>query len=51
MWATSPVLGPLEVVVLRVVARLQQGLRTRRVRATDVLQGLEKALAVRGWPA
>jgi len=31
------VVGPLEVVVLGVVARLQQGLRTGHVRATDVL--------------
>jgi hypothetical protein len=35
---------------LRVVAGLQQGPRTGHVRATDVLQGLEVALAVRGWP-
>jgi hypothetical protein len=42
------VLGPIHVVVLRVVdARRQQGPRSRNVRATDVLHGLEKALAVR----
>jgi len=32
------------------VAPLQQGLRTGHVRRTDVLRGLEEALAVRGWP-
>jgi transposase IS116/IS110/IS902 family protein len=42
------VLGPLNVVVLRVVARLQQGPRTRHVRTTDVLYGLEEALAAAG---
>jgi hypothetical protein len=42
-------LGPLDVVVSRVVLALQQG--TRHVRATDVLYGVEKALAVRGWPS
>src|SRR3954454_23812374 len=41
------VLGPLDVVVLGVVPALRQGRRTRHVRTTDVLHGLEEALAVR----
>jgi hypothetical protein len=44
------VLGPLDVVGLRVVTRPQQGPRTGHVRTTDVLHGFEKARAVRGGP-
>lgn len=47
--ATPRVLGPLDVVALRVVARLQQGPCTRHVGTTDVLHALEEALAGRGW--